>query len=92
MPVVEAQHRISSTEFVQWRHYLEDEPNHFNPLFYYLAQIAMEVRASRMFSKSKKSLNLKQFMISFTKKNTNLVTDPKKTKGIWLSWLGVEKD
>jgi len=88
MSVAEAQSKISSSEFVQWRFFLEDEPNQFSPLFYYLAQIAREVRMSRIFSSSKKQLRLEDFLIKFKSHKAKPSTSVN-TKGIWMSWLGL---
>lgn len=63
------------SEFVTWMAYLEEEVNDFNPLYYYLAQIAAEVR--RNISKDPTKPKLKDFLIKFgaEKKDTKSKTE-----------------
>lgn len=54
----------TSTEFNRWRHYFDQRPNDFDPLFWYLAQIACEVRRTRMEHPAR--VQTKDFILTFT--------------------------
>lgn len=57
----------TSTEFNDWCWFLSEQRIRRDPLHWYLARIAMEVRAS---AQPKKRWNIRQFLINFTNKKT----------------------
>jgi hypothetical protein len=100
IPVAELQERMSSSEFLEWTIYLEEKANEFNPLFWYLAQIAREVRLG--WSK-KRNHKLKDFLLSFTTRGekSSRVTEGKdseeerqsyleSSKRFWCGLLGIK--
>lgn len=59
----ELQEGMTSSEFVLWRVYLEEEVNHFHREDYFMAQVALEVR--RVLAKNPNKYKLKDFLIKF---------------------------
>lgn len=53
----------TSREFVKWKVYQLEEPNEFNPLFWYLALIATEI--ARANSKHPERIKLKDRILNF---------------------------
>jgi len=67
MSVQKAQSEISSTEFVDWITYLdEQETKHHQKLDYYLANIAAEIR--RSYVKEPVKVKMEHFLLKFGKK------------------------
>jgi hypothetical protein len=87
--VAEAQQRIGSSEFVEWKVFLADEPNHFNPLWYYLAQIAKEVRQAAMFNK--RSYKVKDFLIEFAGRTAPQKAEIERSKKAWMTFAHSKK-
>lgn len=79
---------------MEWKAYLQEQSNEFNPLHYYLAQIALEVR--RSYSKKPSRFKLKDFLITFSpnsKQPTPHTAEDRKariqkSKNIWKAALG----
>jgi len=67
MSVQRAQLEISSTEFLDWIIYLNEEINSFHREDFYLAQIAAEIR--RSWVKSPEKVGLKTFLLKFGNKS-----------------------
>ena len=92
MPVQQVKQMTSSSDFINWMVYLEEEPNKFNALYFYLAQIAAEVR--RSFIKHPDKVKTKNFIIKFIKivdKKSSNVKKAKQSKSTWLRWLGIDR-
>jgi len=83
-----AQESMSSTEFLEWNAYLDREPNHFNALHFYLAQIAREVRMAAF--GNKKAYSLKDFLLEFG--GGKNVPHSGNTKAAVLGWLGLSEE
>lgn len=85
----EAQQKVSSTELLLWKAYIERESNAFDPTHYYLAQIAQEVR--RVLSKKPKSVKLEHFLLKFESKNSRPSAESveARTNRSKLFWLGL---
>jgi len=66
MSVQRAQYEITSSEFMDWIAYLDDDANRFHREDYFLAQIAAEIR--RSFVKDPMSVKLSPFLLKFGKK------------------------
>ena len=79
----------TSSEFVDWKYYLERDVNAFHREDYYLARISMQI--ANMFSKSPQKL--KSFLIKFTSKKAVKTTPKEKgmlLKKKFLSWAGIK--
>jgi len=90
MSVQRAQSEITSTEFVDWVAYLDDEEiNGFCREDYYLANIAAEIR--RSYVKEPMRVKLEDFLMKFRsdsklrkpKKKMNIEERTKKAKAFW---------
>ena len=87
----------SSKEFVRWRVYLDQEPNEFNTLHYYIALVAMmiaKVNAKDQASSDKMKLDdfLLKFEVRGSETNSNKVVSPEQAelnKKMFLASLGV---
>jgi len=66
MSVSRAQYEISSTEFLEWITYLDEDANRFHREDYYLAQIAAEIR--RSFVKEPIKVKIESFLMKFKRK------------------------
>ena len=66
MTTYEAQATHTSSDLVDWMVELDDRANQFNPLFWYLAAIACEVR--RGYVKHPGRVKVKQFLMKFESK------------------------
>lgn len=87
----EAKLRVGSSELADWRVFLHREANAFNPLFYYLAQIAAEVRRTKA-GKRARGIKIKDFILKFTS-STPTPAKPKSreeaTKLAQARWFGI---
>ena len=94
----EVQVGTTSREFAQiWIPYFEQEPNEFNPLHSYLAQIAAEVRDMRnMWAKGKhKPTTIEQMILKFEKEGDKRKVQKVsliQSKQFWLGGLGLTKE
>jgi len=90
MTVQDAQKRITSSEFVEWIVYLDDDASQIKTEYYYLAQIA--ARISGLFSKNPKEFKTENFILKFVKKlKEKKMTREEATmisKNKWLSGVG----
>lgn len=66
IPVSTLQKSTSSSEFIEWMVYLEEEVNDFHRDSFYWAQIAAEIRRAN--SRNPKSVKTEDFLLKFTKK------------------------
>jgi hypothetical protein len=81
---------------VLWNEYLDNEPNEFNPLYFYLANIAKEVaQAAQAQAKHPKKIELKSKLLKFEKVK-RLVPETKdyesamlNSKRAWLTAVGL---
>jgi len=71
MSLQRTQAETTSTEFMDWIAYLDEDINDEKPLYNYLAQIAAEVKKSYTDSKYHERITIKAFLLKFiTKKKT----------------------
>lgn len=96
MSLQRAQFEITSTEFVNWIAYLDDEEeNRFHREDYYLAQIAAEIR--RSYVKDPRSVKIESFLMKFERKvkpkksKMTMKERTKKAKAYWSALMGVPK-
>jgi hypothetical protein len=66
LPLALVQNFTTSTEFLQWQDYLEEEVNDFHREDYFLAAIALEVR--RSYVKDPTKYKIEDFLHTFKKK------------------------
>ncbi len=92
------QQETTSTEFLDWVVYLEQDVNAFHREDSFLANIAREICQFReMFVKKPKVIKLEQFLQKFTskkeKKDMKTLTKKETTersKNRWLAWAGIK--
>ncbi len=98
MSVQRCLQETTSTEFLDWMEYLEQDVNAFHREDYFWATISREIKEVRaMFAKGTKVIKLDQFLLKFT--NQKKVEDKKttkenaleKSKRRWLSWAGIKR-
>ena len=90
MPVQQAQARITSREFLEWRVYLEREQSQATVDHYYLAQIAAEVR--RGWVRKPKSVKLQDFILKTEQQQAATTTSQQvRTEQSRAMWLAVCK-
>jgi hypothetical protein len=97
--VDQAKVQTSATQFLMWQKRLEDEPNEFNPTFWYLAQIAEQVYLLRntvanMMARTpvKPTGQLKDFILKFgieVEKKPSIEELEEKTRASKSSWFAV---
>ncbi len=88
MSVQRCKRETTSTEFVDWRVYLQQEINGFHREDYFFAQIACEIR--RVLAKHKKRIKPEHFLIKFDTKGEEATPQSKKhasmkSKAFWFS-------
>jgi hypothetical protein len=66
-PIWKAKYLTPSSDIPKWVAYFERKVNAFDPLHYYLAQIALEVRRS-INPKKARNLKVEHFLFKFAKK------------------------
>lgn len=85
MSVQRCQCEISSSEFMDWIVYLDEEMNLFHREDFFLAQIATEIR--RSFVKDPSKVKFKDFLIQFKKKvepkKLSIEERSKRSKAFW---------
>lgn len=93
IPVGELQQRVTSSEFVEWMEYLEQEVHDFHREDFYLAQIAMEVRRASLTSGA--VVRLSDFLLTF-KSRSAMTDDPKlreqTSEAFWFGLVGVDRN
>lgn len=88
--LAEAQTKVSSTELLLWKAYIEWDTNAFHREDYYLAQIAAEVRRAFGGKKAKK-VKVDDLLLKFTTgkpKAESVGTRTTKSKMFWLGIVG----
>ena len=88
-PLQELQAKTSSSEFVEWMHYIDKEVNAFHREDYYLAQIAYFICKVNEGKKSR--FKLKDFLLKFgdnRKKEMSKEEATKQHKNFWMSVVG----
>lgn len=85
MPLQQVKQMTSATEYIGWMIYLNEDPNKFNALYMYLAQIAAEVR--RSFVKRPNKVEISDFVIKFVNKKTSNKQSVEHSKRAWFSFL-----
>jgi hypothetical protein len=63
---------------MEWQIYLRDRCNEFNPDYWYLAQIACEVRRGHV--KAPNRLKVKDFILKFNDSSSNTITTEQATQ------------
>ena len=91
-PIQLVKRTTSSTDFVDWMVYLNEEPNRFNPLFMYIAQLTAELRRSWVTSAYAKNTKTEDFLIKFVDKKEVIKQKVQQSKKAWFSFLGVNKN
>ena len=91
-PIQLVKRTTSSTDFVDWMVYLNEEPNRFNPLFMYIAQLTAELRRSWVTSAYAKKTRTEDFIIEFVDKKEVIKQKVQQSKKAWFSFLGVNKN
>lgn len=85
--------KTTSFEYSIWIEYLakksEREANEFNPIHWYLAQIAAEVRRSMV--KHPEKVKLSDFILSFSSAKPPKKLTLEETKAIWKSIVGYKE-
>ena len=91
-PIQLVKRTTSSTDFVDWMVYLNEEPNRFNPLFMYIAQLTAELRRSWVTSAYAKNTKTEDFLIKFVDKKEVIKQKVQQSKKAWFSFLGMNKN
>jgi len=99
MSVQRCQQETTSTEFLDWMEYLEQDVNGFHREDYFLANIAKEIcQVREMFAKKPKSMKLEWFLQKFTSKKEKKAVKSltkeeaaEKAKRPWLGWAGIKR-
>jgi len=96
MPLQELQEKTTSTEFLEWQHYLDLDANAFHREDYFLANIAKAIMTGQV--KKPEELKIEDFLLKFkTASNeapVQLTPEEKaaKSKAFWLQALGVKEN
>jgi hypothetical protein len=89
----EVQRGMTSSEFILWKVYLEEEVNYFHREDYFWAQIALEIR--RVLAKNPNKYQMKDFLVKFKSSKPEVkkpLTEEEKKQRTWKSmayWLGL---
>jgi hypothetical protein len=79
------QRETTSSEFVEWNRFLKKQAVKTEPIFFYLARIAMEIRRSQQ---PKKRWKLKDFLLPFTLRSKQVEAyDMDASKSYWGAFL-----
>jgi len=93
-PLQRVKNETTSTEFIMWQEYLEQDLVISKREYYYLAQIAAEIR--RTISKHPKRIKLQDFLLKFRndkKVNNSMLSveeRTKKSKSFWKALVGIK--
>jgi len=87
LPLQEVQQKTTSTEFIEWKKYLKEEPNDFHREDYYLAQIAAEIRRGNI--KNPRSLKLTDMLIPFVDKSSDAIQNKQRKESGARQFFGV---
>lgn len=95
--VATARRIVGSSEYVDWVAYFETRGHEFEPLYWYLAQVAYEVRRASQFESSnvKSDMKLEDFILKFKTKEKEKPLPPaiaaRNAAKIWMARLGLTK-
>lgn len=91
--------KTTSTEFEEWKCYLDMEPNFFHREDFYWANMIVAIR--QLFSSKPELYTVENSLLKFEKKNVPIPVEVDKeqvkkersniAKSIWCSWLGLGK-
>jgi len=92
----EAKAKVTSSEVMLWRAFIERDANAFHREDYYFAQIAQEIR--RVLSKRPKSVKLEHFLLKFETKGMkkerasaeSIETVTMRSKAFWFGLVGAQ--
>ncbi len=94
MSLQRCQEETSSSDFVLWKVYLEEELNGFHREDYYLAQIAQEIRM--VLAKKPSQIKLKSFLLKFVREQEQRQLSreeyTKRSKSFWFSMTGFKPE
>ena len=86
------QNEITSSEFVDWMVYFDEDLNRFHREDYFLAQIAQEIR--RVLSKKPDKIKLDSFLLKFEYAKEKVPMSRKErmemSKGFWFGMAGFD--
>ncbi len=88
MPIQELQAKTTSTEFMEWKKFLNDFQKDPQLDHYYLAQIHYEIRRGHVLHP--KQVKFEDSLIEFEKKSKK--TAPHNSKNMWMGAVGLNKD
>ena len=93
--VRELQRKITSTEFNDWKVFLQEEVNERNILYHYLARLTYEV--VRQKAKFPKRLKIEDFHIKVGRpqdkpKKAKIKSTPKSSKQMWLAGFQIKNN
>lgn len=93
MSVRKVQSEVSSSEFLEWIAYLDEDANRFHREDYYFANIAAEIR--RSYVKDPMKVKISSFLMKFTraKKSEKLSVKERiaQSKAFWRGMLKIPK-
>lgn len=94
MSLERCQEETSSSDFVLWKAYFEQDVNEFHREDYYFAQIAQEV--SRVLAKKPKQIKLKHFLLKFGKEEDKPQLSREEriraSKSFWFAMTGFQPE
>jgi len=94
-PIQYVKRTTSSLEFTDWIVYLNEEPNRFNALYMYIAQLTAEVRRSWIKQSEIRKTKASDFVIKFVDEKTlvkqKLEQKTEASKSRWLGFLGIKR-
>ena len=94
-PIQYVKQTCSSLDFTNWIIYLNEEPNRFNALYTYIAQLTAEIRRSWIRQSQIKDIKTNDFIIKFVNEKELIKTKLKQkievSKNRWLGWLGIKR-
>jgi len=98
MSIQRCQEEHSSTQFLDWMEYLEQDVNAFHREDYFLASIAREIcQVREMFAKKPRQVKLEWFLQKFISKKDKVVKPltkeeaTERSKRKWLTWAGIKR-
>jgi len=91
LPIQHVKQTTSSLDFTNWIVYLNEEPNRFNALYNYFAQLTAEIRRSWITSAAAKSIKTSDFIIEFVDKKEIVKQKMQTSKRAWLKCLGIKR-
>jgi len=91
MPIQYVKQTTSSLDFTNWIVYLNEEPNRFNALYMYLAQLTAEIRRSWVKQSDVRKVKASAFIIKFVDKTEVVKQKIEVSKRTWLGFLGIKR-